>query len=79
MLPAFAYTIEPSNVASSSTMTTFDGAAVRVGPTSPPFPVVPSLPVAPVLLPMNGTCPLSRFSVTNAITRRPTTERIGAA
>ena len=31
MLPALAYTIEPSNAASSGTTTTFDGAGVRAG------------------------------------------------
>ena len=71
MLPALAYTIEPSNAASSGTTTSFEGAGVRAGPaTFPPSPVDPPMP--------NGTSPLSRFSVMTPMSTRPMTESRGA-
>ena len=55
----------------------FDGAAVRVGPPSPPSPL-PSLPPSPHPIP-NGTWPLSRLSVRCPMRTRPTIDRTGAS
>src|SRR5262245_51478118 len=76
MLPAFAYTIEPLKVTiSGGTTITFEGAGVTSGPPIAPLPLLPLLPLA---LPMNGTCPWSRLSVPKATMSNPTIDRTGA-
>src|SRR5438270_14048870 len=73
--------MEPRMVTSglSGTITTFDGAGVRIGP-PPPFPV-PFPPPFPEALepPTNGSDPFITLSVTKAMIRRPTSASVGAS
>src|SRR4029077_17649902 len=77
MLPAFAYTIEPGTLYSSTcggTTTTFHGGGVASGGASP-LPFAALLPLEP---PTNGTLLPSRLIVMNVTMSKPTIDRTGA-
>src|SRR4029078_13123212 len=68
--------IEPSNLASGGTMTTFDGAALRPGSLPLPFP----FPLLDPPLPMpTGRLPVNRLTVRTPTRTRPTIDRTGAS
>src|SRR3954453_14892989 len=76
MLPAFAYTIEPGTLYSSTSggrTTTFDGAAVASAGASPL-----TAPVPPFDPPMKGTLLPSRLIVMKVTMSRPTGDGTGA-